>query len=92
MVTADGGMGIPVRVDHTDDDEVAALFDRVRREKDRLDVLAIVMTGQPASWQTFLDESPTTGRHFVESWIWPQYRDSVARSQADGAAPVRARR
>ena len=71
MVTADGGTGIPVRVDHTDDDEVAALFDRVRREKNRLDVLAIVMTGQPASWQTFLDESPTTGRHFVESWIWP---------------------
>ena len=71
MVTADGGTGIPVRVDHTDDDEVAALFDRVRREKNRLDVLAIVMTGQPASWQTFLDESPSTGRHFVESWIWP---------------------
>jgi NAD(P)-dependent dehydrogenase (short-subunit alcohol dehydrogenase family) len=71
MVTADGGTGIPVRVDHTDDDEVAALFDRVRREKNRLDVLAIVMTGQPASWKTFLDESPTTGRHFVESWIWP---------------------
>jgi NAD(P)-dependent dehydrogenase (short-subunit alcohol dehydrogenase family) len=71
MVTADGGTGIPVRVDHTDDDEVAALFDRVRREKNRLDVLAMVMTGQPASWQSFLDESPTAGRHFVESWIWP---------------------
>ena len=71
MVTAEGGTGIPVRVDHTDDDEVAALFDRVRREQNRLDVLAIVMTGQPASWKTFLDESPTTGRHFVESWIWP---------------------
>ncbi len=71
MVTADGGTGIPVRVDHTDDDEVAALFDRVCREKNRLDVLAIVMTGQPASWKTFVEESPTTGRHFVESWIWP---------------------
>jgi NAD(P)-dependent dehydrogenase (short-subunit alcohol dehydrogenase family) len=71
MVTADGGTGIPVRVDHTDDDEVAALFDRVRREEGRLDVLAIVMTGQPASWQAFLDESPATGRTFVESWIWP---------------------
>ena len=71
MVTADGGTGIPVRVDHADDDEVAALFDRVGREKNRLDVLAIVMTGQPASWQSFLEESPTTGRRFVESWIWP---------------------
>jgi len=71
MVTADGGTGIPVRVDHTDDDEVAALFDRVRGEQNRLDVLAIVMTGQPASWKSFLDESPTTGRQFVEGWIWP---------------------
>lgn len=71
MVTAAGGAGIPVRVDHTNDAEVAALFDRVGREQHRLDVLAVVMTGQPASWKTFLDESPATGRQFVESWIWP---------------------
>lgn len=71
MVTAEGGTGIPVRVDHTDDGEVAALFDRVRREKNRLDVLALVMTGQPASWKPFLEESPNEGRSFVESWIWP---------------------
>ena len=62
MVTADGGAGIPVRVDHTNEEDVAALFDRVRREQNRLDVLAIVMTGQPASWKTFLDDSPATGR------------------------------
>ncbi|MGH9370447.1 MAG: SDR family NAD(P)-dependent oxidoreductase [Vicinamibacterales bacterium] len=71
LVTAEGGIGVPVRVDHTDDDEVAALFERVRREQHRLDVLAIVMTGQPASWKAFLDDSPATGRAFVESWIWP---------------------
>lgn len=71
MVTADGGTGIPVRVDHTSDDEVATLFERVRREQKRLDVLAIVMTGQPASWKSFLDDSPAAGRAFVESWIWP---------------------
>jgi NAD(P)-dependent dehydrogenase (short-subunit alcohol dehydrogenase family) len=71
LVTAEGGVGIPVRVDHTVDDEVAALFDRVRREQSRLDALAIVMTGQPASWTSFLDESPAAGREFVESWIWP---------------------
>jgi NAD(P)-dependent dehydrogenase (short-subunit alcohol dehydrogenase family) len=71
MVTADGGTGIPVRVDHTANDEVAALFERVRREQKRLDVLATVMTGQPASWKNFLDDSPATGRAFVESWIWP---------------------
>ena len=71
MVTAAGGTGIPVRVDHTVEDEVAALFERVGREQKRLDVLAIVMTGQPATWKRFLDESPGDGRAFVESWIWP---------------------
>lgn len=71
LVTAEGGIGIPVRVDHTDDDAVAALFERVRREQHRLDVLALVMTGQAASWKAFVDHSPARGRAFVESWIWP---------------------
>ena len=71
MVTAAGGTGIPVRVDHTVEDEVVALFERVGREQHGLDVLAIVMTGQPATWKTFLKESPSDGRAFVESWIWP---------------------
>lgn len=71
MVTAAGGTGIAMRVDHTADDDVAALFERVRCDKQRLDVLAIVMTGQAASWKSFLDDSPATGRAFVESWIWP---------------------
>lgn len=39
MVTAAGGLGIPVRVDHTVDAEVAALFARVHREQGRLDLL-----------------------------------------------------
>ena len=38
-VTRLGGTGIPVRVDHTREDEVRALFDRVEREQGRLDVL-----------------------------------------------------
>jgi NAD(P)-dependent dehydrogenase (short-subunit alcohol dehydrogenase family) len=71
MVTADGGTGIPVRVDHTAEDQVVALFERVVREQSRLDVLAIVMTGQPASWKNFLEETPAEGKAFVEGWIWP---------------------
>jgi NAD(P)-dependent dehydrogenase (short-subunit alcohol dehydrogenase family) len=71
MVTASGGTGIPVRVDHAAEDQVAALFERVRHEQNRLDVLAIVMTGQPASWKPFLDEEPAVGRTFVDGWIWP---------------------
>ncbi|SDM77020.1 SDR family oxidoreductase [Allokutzneria albata] len=38
-VTARGGKGIPVRCDHTDDEQVRALFEQVRAESGRLDVL-----------------------------------------------------
>ena len=34
-----GGKGIAVQVDHADDDQVAALFERVEREQHRLDIL-----------------------------------------------------
>ena len=34
-----GGKGIAVQVDHSDDDQVAALFARIRREQGRLDIL-----------------------------------------------------
>jgi NAD(P)-dependent dehydrogenase (short-subunit alcohol dehydrogenase family) len=38
-VTARGGVGVPVRCDHTVDAEVEALFERVRQERGRLDIL-----------------------------------------------------
>jgi NAD(P)-dependent dehydrogenase (short-subunit alcohol dehydrogenase family) len=38
-LTARGGTGIPVRCDHTDDARVVALFDRIRAEQGRLDLL-----------------------------------------------------
>jgi NAD(P)-dependent dehydrogenase (short-subunit alcohol dehydrogenase family) len=34
-----GGKGVAVAVDHADDDQVAALFDQVKREAGRLDIL-----------------------------------------------------
>ena len=39
MVTAEGGRGIAVRTDHTVESEVERLFERVRAEEGRLDVL-----------------------------------------------------
>jgi NAD(P)-dependent dehydrogenase (short-subunit alcohol dehydrogenase family) len=39
LVTAGGGMGLAVHVDHTPPDQVQALFERVRAEQGRLDVL-----------------------------------------------------
>jgi NAD(P)-dependent dehydrogenase (short-subunit alcohol dehydrogenase family) len=38
-VTAAGGKGIAVRVDHADDAEVKALFEQIEREQGRLDIL-----------------------------------------------------
>jgi NAD(P)-dependent dehydrogenase (short-subunit alcohol dehydrogenase family) len=38
-VTAAGGFGVAVRCDHTDDDQVEQLFDQIRRDHGRLDIL-----------------------------------------------------
>lgn len=65
MVTARGGVGIPVRVDHTVEEDVQALFERVRAEQDgRLDILINdVWGGDPlTNWrQTFWEHSLTDG-------------------------------
>lgn len=39
MVTRRGGKGIPVQVDHSQDEQVKALFERVQQEQGRLDIL-----------------------------------------------------
>jgi NAD(P)-dependent dehydrogenase (short-subunit alcohol dehydrogenase family) len=39
LVTSAGGIGIPIRVDHTQELEVKALFERVKLEHGRLDIL-----------------------------------------------------
>lgn len=39
LMSARGGVGIPVRTDHTKDREIEALFARVRREQGRLELL-----------------------------------------------------
>jgi NAD(P)-dependent dehydrogenase (short-subunit alcohol dehydrogenase family) len=39
LVTAAGGKGIAVRVDHSDDEQTKALFEQVEREQGRLDIL-----------------------------------------------------
>ena len=39
LVTQSGGAGISVQCDHTRDDAVLALFERIRREQGRLDIL-----------------------------------------------------
>ena len=86
MVTAGGGVGHAVRVDHSVDEDVAALFERVKKESKRLDVLVNVFTGPPTTWRDFLKESPSDGRRFVDAWFWPRVLT------AWHAAPVMAER
>ena len=67
-VTARGGVGIPARADCTAEDDVAVLFERVRHEQGRLDVLANAVWGAAdgvtstddlmASWQRPFWEQP----------------------------------
>jgi NAD(P)-dependent dehydrogenase (short-subunit alcohol dehydrogenase family) len=72
LVDAAGGTGIPVRVDHTVEAEVAELFQRVKRERKRLDVLVNVLTGAPVtSWGSFWKQSLEKGRALVDGWVWP---------------------
>src|SRR5204863_4500533 len=72
LVSAAGGTGISLRVDHTQDEEVAALFARVQREQKRLDVLVNVLTGQPAgAWKGFWNLPIDQGRAFLNGWLWP---------------------
>ena len=54
LVSEAGGTGVAVQVDHTVEAEVAALFDRVRREAGRLDVLVNDVWGGDAltEWGT----------------------------------------
>lgn len=56
MINAAGGRAIHVRVDHTKEDEVRALFEQVEREHGRLDVLANCVAGEDmrmAGWTSF---------------------------------------
>src|ERR1041384_1889760 len=46
LVTAAGGTGIAVRVDHTVETEVEALFARVQDEQKRLDILVNSIAGE----------------------------------------------
>ena len=72
MVDSAGGVGIPVRVDHTVENEVTDLFKRVQRTHKRLDVLVNVLTGSPVkSWSPFWKQSVAEGRAMVDGWIWP---------------------
>ncbi len=69
MVTARGGTGIWVRVDHTDPAQVRGLFERVSREQDgRLDILVNDLTGDSnMEFKPFLEHSLEKGLKVLEN-------------------------
>lgn len=70
MVTARGGVGIEMRVDHTDAAQVRALVERVRKEQGQLDVLVNVLGGDtPAEWQPFWKLSLEKGLRWLRQEV-----------------------
>ena len=81
-VTARGGVGIPAPTDCTDDDQVAALFDRVVRDHGRVDVLANAVWGAADSNLSMDDWLASWGKPFWEqpTSAWRQMMDAGPRA------------
>lgn len=68
MVTAGGGHGIRVQVDHTDAAQVRALFHRVEKEQGHLDILVNDLTGDSnMESKPFLEHSLEKGLRLIEN-------------------------
>src|SRR5437762_4333819 len=64
LITSGGGRAVAVRVDHTSESEVQALFERVDREQRRLDVLVDCVAGEDPmmeQWGMFWTADVTNG-------------------------------
>ena len=80
MVNDAGGVGIPVKVDHGDDRQIAELFDRVRTEAGKIHVLVnnVYKIPDPPAWGGGFWEHPISiwddqvgiglRAHYVASW------------------------
>ncbi len=66
MVTARGGIGIWAQVDHKTLDQTASLFERVRREQGRLDILVNNMSGDQ-----HLTKGMLSAKEPVSFWNYP---------------------
>ena len=71
MVTARGGEGIAIRVDHTNPAEVEQLFDRVKREHGRLHILVNNVNGDALhSWKSSWKVPLTDGLEILKAAIY----------------------
>ncbi len=101
LVTAAGGQGIAVRVDHSDDAQVEELFDRIAREQGHIDILvnnaAIIrdeMMGRTKFWEEPLNVIDTLDVGVRSSYVatvhaaplmLPQHRGLVVFTSSSGS-------
>lgn len=101
MVTAAGGTGIAVRVDHSDDEQVKELFNRIGHEQGRIDILvnnaAIIrdeMMGRTKFWEEPLNVIDTLDVGVRSSYVatvcaaplmLPQHRGLVVFTSSSGS-------
>jgi NAD(P)-dependent dehydrogenase (short-subunit alcohol dehydrogenase family) len=76
MISAAGGSAVALRVDHTVEEEVEALFQRVEQERGRLDLLVNSIAGEDplmaqwcSFWKTDLKHAEAALRHSLLSHI-----------------------
>jgi len=69
LVTAHGGIGIWVQVDHSDKEQVKSLFERIKQEQNgRLDILVNDMTGDAnMEFKPFVEHSLEKGLKVLEN-------------------------
>jgi NAD(P)-dependent dehydrogenase (short-subunit alcohol dehydrogenase family) len=73
LVTAAGGRGIAVRCDHTVNEQVRSIIDRIRDEHGRLDILVNDVWGGDALTEfgkTFWQVSLEKGKRLLDQAIW----------------------
>lgn len=80
MVDEAGGRGVAVQVDHGDDDQIAALFERIRADEGKLDILVnnVYKIPDPPAWGGGFWDHPVSiwddqvgiglRAHYVASW------------------------
>lgn len=76
MVTELGGVGIPVQTDHTDEQQVEQLFEQIRAEQGKLDILindvwggdALIENGKPF-WELNMEKGLTVVQRGIHSHI-----------------------
>ncbi|OBK74282.1 SDR family NAD(P)-dependent oxidoreductase [Mycobacterium sp. 1274761.0] len=90
-VTAAGGTGIAVAVDHSDDAQVKALFDRIREQQGRVDILvnnaALIrdqMMGRTKFWQEPINVIDTLNVGLRSSYVATVYAAPLMITQGNG--------